>query len=64
MCLTTEALLLFINLLSPQIIEASDQKIVIHAQTRDAVWEARADQWCTKAPQIDAALRLITGEPV
>ena len=62
MCLTTEALLLFINLLSPQIVELHDDKVVIHAEARDAVWEARADKWCTEAPRIDAALRLKAGE--
>ncbi|SDI19974.1 hypothetical protein [Aliiruegeria lutimaris] len=62
MCLTTEALLLFINLLSPQIVEIADDRVIIHAETRDAVWEARADQWCTQAPRIDAALRLKAGE--
>ncbi|WP_172299977.1 hypothetical protein [Pseudoruegeria sp. HB172150] len=62
MCLTTEALLTFLALLPQERIEVSSERIVIHAEVRDAVWEARGEDWCTKAPKIDAALRLKAGE--
>ena len=58
MCLTTEALLIFLNLLPPEIIEAAGDRITIHAEAGDAVWIAQGDKWCTKAPQVEASLRL------
>lgn len=62
MCLTSEALFLFLSLLSPDIVERSEDRIVVHAEVRDAVWLAREDKWCSAAPRIDAALRLRAGE--
>ncbi len=64
MCLTTEALLLFLNLLPPEIIEMGHDRITVRAETRDAVWIARGDKWCTDAPHIDAAIRTGQGAPV
>jgi hypothetical protein len=58
MCLTTEALLIFLNLLPPEIIEAGGDRITIHAEAGDAIWIAQGDKWCTNAPQIEASLRL------
>lgn len=62
MCLTTEALLLFLNLLPQDLVEMSTDRIVVHAEVRDAVWEANGDIWCTPAKRIDAAIRLGLGE--
>ncbi|WP_068116439.1 ketol-acid reductoisomerase [Tropicimonas marinistellae] len=61
MCLTTEAFLLFLSILPSTIVETSSDRIVIHAEVRDAVWEVKEDKWCTPAPQIDAAVRLKGG---
>lgn len=62
MCLTAEALFLFISLLPPGIVEVSDERIRVRAEVRDAVWERRGDAWCTPAPKIDATIRLRQGE--
>lgn len=62
MCLTTEALALFLSLFPAEMIEKSPGQIVFHAETRDAIWKANGDKWCTHAPQIDAAFRLNGGE--
>jgi len=62
MCLTAEALFLFLSVLPPEIVEISDARITVAAKTRDAVWLAKGDEWCTSAPQIDAAVRLKRGE--
>ncbi|MBV7396531.1 hypothetical protein [Mameliella sediminis] len=53
MCLTAEALALFLNLLTPQMIDSSPGRFVIHATERSAHWVAVEDRWCTMAPQID-----------
>lgn len=58
MCLTAEALALFLNLLSMDDITTSPGRIVIHAQASDAHWVAVEDEWCTLAPQLDAMDRM------
>ncbi len=62
MCLTAEALFLFLSILPQEIVDVSDARITVAAETRDAVWLAKGDEWCTTAPQIDAAIRLKKGE--
>ena len=62
MCLTAEALFLFLSVLPPEIVETTESRITVAAETRDAVWLAKGDEWCTSAPQIDAAIRLERGE--
>ncbi len=57
MCLTAQALALFLNMLDPGAITTTQGRITIHADTRDAVWVQRQDQWCTMAPQIDRMTR-------
>ncbi|WP_425050105.1 hypothetical protein [Psychromarinibacter sp. S121] len=61
MCLTTEALMLFLSLLPQEIVDISDERIVVRAEVRDAVWQVKGDEWCTQAPKIDAAFRLRQG---
>ncbi|CUH63340.1 hypothetical protein TG4357_00614 [Thalassovita gelatinovora] len=58
MCLTPEALALFLNLLNPDIIEAESGQITIHATANKAVWVLTGDHWCTDAPDQDKAARL------
>ena len=55
MCLTTEALLLFLNLLPQDIVVMGEDRIVVKAETRDAIWISNGEKWCTDAPKIDAA---------
>ncbi len=62
MCLIAEALFLFLNLLPPNIVHMSENRIVVDAETRAAIWELRNELWCTSAREIDAALRLKQGE--
>lgn len=47
MCLTAEAMAMFLNLLSMDIIETQPDTITIHAQVADTVWVAVGDDWCT-----------------
>ncbi|SHG91627.1 hypothetical protein [Marivita hallyeonensis] len=53
MCLTAEALALFLNMIAVPEISMEPGRIVVHAETRDAHWVAVEDEWCTMAPQID-----------
>jgi len=58
MCLTAEALALFLNLLDPELIATEAGRITIRATDRDAVWVlTHEDEWCTMAPQIDRLAR-------
>ncbi|MEO1679447.1 MAG: hypothetical protein AAFU80_14950 [Pseudomonadota bacterium] len=62
MCMTTEALAMFLNILAFDLIETAPGQITIHADAADAVWIASDDQWCTDAPQIDRMARIDDGE--
>ncbi|MDF1717052.1 MAG: hypothetical protein P1U75_10355 [Antarcticimicrobium sp.] len=58
MCLTGEALALFLNLLDPGLISSDAGRIIVHATEGQAVWVLTdADGWCTMAPQIDRLAR-------
>ena len=58
MCLTAEALALFLNLLNPDLISSESGRITVNATERDAVWVlTEDDKWCTMAPQIDRLAR-------
>lgn len=62
MCISAEALALFLNLLSFDLIDADQQgRIIIHAESRPAHWVYQGghgqDEWCTMAPQLDAMAR-------
>ncbi|WP_407495298.1 hypothetical protein [Pseudooceanicola sp. MF1-13] len=63
MCLTTEALLIFLNLLPREIVEMGTDRIIVRAETRDAIWIAKDDKWCTSAPQLDRTIQFKLGEP-
>ena len=52
MCLSTQALLLFISLLPHEIVEPSSNEVVIAADTGDVEWENFDGEWCTVAPLI------------
>ena len=53
MCLTAEALALFLNLLPPGIVETTPGRIIVHAEMGEAHWVANDERWCTMAPQFD-----------
>lgn len=57
MCLSAQALALFLNLLDPAVISTEAGRITIRAEEGSAAWVQRADQWCTMAPQIDRLAR-------
>ena len=63
MCLMTEALAVFLNLIiASSGMTMSEDRIIIHATDRDTHWVLAEGEWCTMAPQFDrfervAALR-------
>ena len=61
MCLTPQALALFLNLLAADRVTTEPDRITILAETRAVVWVRSErhvdDRWCTMAPQLDAIAR-------
>ena len=57
MCITPQALALFLNLLNFDMITMEEGRITVHAETRPAVWVETGNHWCTMAPQIDRMAR-------
>lgn len=53
MCITTEALALFLNLLSAQIITTEPGRVIVAAEAGDVHWVENADRWCTMGPQFE-----------
>jgi hypothetical protein len=53
MCISAEALALFLNMIAGAPVTMEPGRIMIHAETRTAHWVAVEDEWCTMAPQID-----------
>lgn len=62
MCLTTQALMLFLTLLPPEIVDLGEDRITVKAETRDAIWIAKEGEWCTNAPKLDRQIRFRQGE--
>ena len=51
MCITSQALVVFLNLISQDMIEITSDTIIVHAETQDTVWYAAAgDRWCVERP--------------
>jgi hypothetical protein len=46
MCLTEAALWLFLSLLPPEIISATDTEIIVHATEGDTIWRLSDGIWC------------------
>jgi len=60
MCLSTQALLLFISLLPKEIVNPSSDQIVIAAETGNVTWESFDGEWCTVAPLTSASIEKAT----
>ncbi len=50
MCLSTQAILLFISMLPPEILTQEPNRITIAADTGAVEWNYLTDNWCTVAP--------------
>ena len=51
MCISAEALALFLNLIVAP-VTSEPGRIIVHATENDAPWVQVEDRWCTMAPQI------------
>lgn len=51
MCLSTEALMLFISLIGFDLTTRHEARITVHAEMGDVHWIAREDQWCAERPE-------------
>ena len=58
MCLTAEALALFLNMIAAPTSSAEPGFIVVHAHASDIHWVAVEDVWCTEAPTLDRVATL------
>jgi hypothetical protein len=50
MCLSTQALVLFISMLPQEIVTQSANQIIIAAETGHVTWDSFDGEWCTVAP--------------
>ena len=57
MCLTAEALALFLNLIGHSIVTTTPAQITVHATEGDVIWRPVRDEWCTTAPAEDRRAR-------
>ena len=62
MCLSAEALALFINLLPAGTVASEPGRFILQATDREVHWVAVEDRWCTMAPQFDRMERLAEAE--
>ena len=56
MCLSTQALLLFISMLPQEIVHSSTSDVVIAAEVGDVTWESFDGEWCTVAPLVTTSV--------
>ena len=56
MCLSTQALLLFISMLPQELVHPSPDEITIAADAGDVTWENFDGEWCTVAPLVNASI--------
>lgn len=57
MCLSPEALALFLNILGHSMVTSEPHQIIVHATQGDVVWVAAGEYWCTTGPQDDRKAR-------
>lgn len=58
MCLSAEALALFLNIIGTDLVTTEAERIIVHATEGDVTYVAHADIWCTMGPQLDQRARL------
>lgn len=58
MCLSAEALALFLNILAHDIVATEPGRVTVRAEAGDVHWVAVEDRWCTRAPERDRKARL------
>lgn len=57
MCMTLEALLVFLNIIGPEMVESRPGLFIVHAEQGPVRWVETESNWCTIAPQLDRIAR-------
>ncbi|MFW2542321.1 hypothetical protein ACN2XU_06740 [Primorskyibacter sp. 2E107] len=57
MCISAEALAVFLNMLSASIITTEPGRVIIAATSGEVHWVAHEDQWCTMGPEFEKRQR-------
>ncbi|MDJ0822975.1 MAG: hypothetical protein QNJ09_14335 [Paracoccaceae bacterium] len=57
MCLPLQTLIVFLNLIGPDMVTSEPGRFIVHAQTGDTHWVETQDNWCTMGPQLDRMAR-------
>lgn len=57
MCISAQALAMFLNMIAAP-ISTEPGLITVHAEVGDVQWLSVADKWCTDAPKQQAAARM------
>ena len=63
MCLTTDALAAFLNILGLALVSGDETTITVHAATGDVHWHYVVNEWCTGAPHATPASFLARIDP-
>lgn len=50
MCISAQALALFLSLLDPEIVTTDEARVTVAATAGTAIWEPVGDKWCSDAP--------------
>lgn len=50
MCLTSEALALFLTMIGAGVVTTEETLVTVHATEGDVEWRIVEDKWCTSAP--------------
>ena len=64
MCMTVEALVLFLSILSEDRIELGTNSVTVNAEVGPVVYEKIGTMWCSERPRSEEMLRLVYGDPV
>lgn len=60
MCLTLDALIVFLNLIGPEMVSTEPGRFIIHAEQGSTHWVERETEWCTMGPQLERMARFDT----
>jgi hypothetical protein len=60
MCLSAEALALFLNIIAADIVTTDPGRITVHATEGPVAYVSQGDKWCTLPPHLDKAARFDT----
>ncbi|MEM6306117.1 MAG: hypothetical protein AAF744_15475 [Pseudomonadota bacterium] len=55
--MSLHALIVFLNLIGPDIVSSEPGRFIVHAQNGDVIWVENDVNWCTMGPQIDRMAR-------